>query len=58
MDKETPTQKKYLLMPDSFKGTMDAIEVCRIMKASIEKHDPEAGVISVPIADEEERQDL
>ncbi|MCQ4636192.1 glycerate kinase [Anaerovorax odorimutans] len=51
MDRETPTQEKYFLMPDSFKGTMDAIEVCRIMKASILRHDPAAQVISVPIAD-------
>lgn len=51
MDKESPTHKKYLIMPDSFKGTMDAIEVCRIMETSVKEYDPEARIISVPIAD-------
>ncbi|MCB6994403.1 glycerate kinase [bacterium 210820-DFI.6.37] len=49
MDNEK--SKKYLLMPDSFKGTMDAVEVCQIMKASILKHDAGAQVICAPIAD-------
>lgn len=51
MDRGKETQKEYLLMPDSFKGTMDAIEVCQIMKRSILEHDRDARVISVPIAD-------
>ena len=49
MDNEK--SKKYLLMPDSFKGTMDAVEVCRIMKASILEHDAEAQIVCAPIAD-------
>lgn len=49
MDNEK--SKKYLLMPDSFKGTMDAVEVCRIMKASILEYDAEAQIVCAPIAD-------
>ena len=45
------SNKKYLLMPDSFKGTMDAIEVCDIMRTAIYDKDHEADIISVPIAD-------
>ena len=51
MNKKAPTKEKYVIMPDSFKGTMDAIEVCRIMETSIKAYDPQAQIISVPIAD-------
>ena len=40
MNKKAPTKEKYVIMPDSFKGTMDAIEVCRIMETSIKAYDP------------------
>ena len=50
MDKNKE-KKKYLLMPDSFKGTMDAIEVCSIMRSAILECDPGAEVVSVPVAD-------
>lgn len=42
---------KIIVMPDSFKGTMDAIEVCDIMKAAILAREPQAEVICVPVAD-------
>ena len=45
------TENKYLLMPDSFKGTMDAIEVCEIMRSAILQCDPDADIVSVPVAD-------
>lgn len=43
--------KKCILVPDSFKGTMSAVEVCGIMKESIRNTYPECDIISVPTAD-------
>ncbi|MBW7571419.1 glycerate kinase family protein [Caproiciproducens faecalis] len=43
--------KKILLIPDSFKGTMDSSSICSIMKEQILKYYPEAEVISIPVAD-------
>lgn len=47
----TAEKNKYILMPDSFKGTMDAVTVCGIMRDAILSCDSSAQVISVPIAD-------
>ena len=47
MDKQKALQKKYLIMPDSFKGTMDSIEVCGIMKAVVLEKNPGAEVVTV-----------
>lgn len=43
--------KKFILIPDSFKGTMSSKEICGIMKEQIEKEFINAEVISVPVAD-------
>lgn len=43
--------RKYLLIPDSFKGTMSSSEICEIMEKAIKANDPEAAVISIPVAD-------
>jgi glycerate kinase len=43
--------KKFLLIPDSFKGTMSSAEICGIMAASIKKFYPDAEVIKIPVAD-------
>lgn len=43
--------KKYLLIPDSFKGTMSSAQICTIMERAIRKHYPEAEIISLPVAD-------
>ena len=51
MDKQKVLQKKYLIMPDSFKGTMDSIEVCEIMKSAVLEKKPGAEVVTVPVAD-------
>lgn len=48
--KEVP-MKKFLLIPDSFKGTMSSQEICSIMAKSIHMHYPEAEVVSIPVAD-------
>ncbi len=43
--------KKFILIPDSFKGTMSSKEICEIMANSIKKEIPDATIISVPVAD-------
>lgn len=43
--------KKFILAPDSFKGTMSSTKVCDIMKNAIKKHFPDANVVSIPVAD-------
>lgn len=43
--------QNFILVPDSFKGTLSAIEVCNIMKSSIKNLYKEANIISVPVAD-------
>lgn len=43
--------KKILLIPDSYKGTMSSMEICKIMKESISRHLPQAEVVAVPVAD-------
>jgi len=43
--------KKFILIPDSFKGTMSSAEVCDIMRRAILAHFPDAETISVPVAD-------
>ena len=42
---------KFLLIPDSFKGTMSSEEICSIMEKAIRKNQPEAEIISIPVAD-------
>ena len=43
--------KRFILAPDSFKGTMSAGEICTIMAAAIRKYLPSAHITSVPLAD-------
>ena len=43
--------QNFILVPDSFKGTLSAIEVCNIMKSSIKNLYKDAHIISVPVAD-------
>lgn len=42
---------RFILAPDSFKGTMTATEVCDIWEASILRHIPEASIQRLPVAD-------
>ncbi len=42
---------KFLLIPDSFKGTMSSEEICTIMEQAIKRNDPEADILSIPVAD-------
>ena len=43
--------KKYILAPDSFKGTLSAAEVCEIQAAVIRKYMPDAQIHSIPMSD-------
>ena len=42
---------KFILVPDSFKGTVSAPEVCRIMREALERHIPGCETASFPVAD-------
>lgn len=50
MKRSSPV-KKFILIPDSFKGTMSSCEVCRIMKEAILSNYPDADIHSIPVAD-------
>ncbi len=43
--------KKFLLIPDSFKGTMSSTQICSIMEEAIVRYYPDAEVVSIPVAD-------
>lgn len=43
--------KKVIIAPDSFKGTMSAREVCRILSEEVKKICPDAEVICIPMSD-------
>ncbi len=43
--------QKFVLIPDSFKGTLSSTEICSIMKDGILLHFPYAEIISIPVAD-------
>lgn len=42
---------KFLLIPDSFKGTMSSGEICSIMEKAIRRNIPDANIVSIPVAD-------
>ncbi len=42
---------RYILVPDSFKGTMSSVQVCEIMADQIRKHRPDAEIRKIPVAD-------
>ncbi|HEX3078622.1 MAG TPA: glycerate kinase [Lachnospiraceae bacterium] len=42
---------KFILIPDSFKGTMSSEDICSIMEKAILENYPDAKVISIPVAD-------
>lgn len=43
--------KKLIIAPDSFKGSLSAIEFCDIVAAEANQHFPELEIIKLPIAD-------
>ena len=42
---------KFLLIPDSFKGTLTSEQICGLLRESISAYFPEAGTVSIPVAD-------
>lgn len=43
--------KKFIVIPDSYKGTLSSQDICEIMCKCIKQAFPEAEIISLPIAD-------
>ena len=43
--------KKIVLIPDSFKGTLSAEQVCAVMEKAVRERFPQAEVVSIPVAD-------
>lgn len=41
---------KYVLIPDSFKGTLSSEEICRIASEEILRLEPEAEICAIPVA--------
>ena len=42
--------RKYVLIPDSFKGTLSSREVCQIVAEAIRSQEPEAEICAIPVA--------
>ena len=42
---------KYVLIPDSFKGTLSSADICRIAAEEILRLEPPAEVCAIPVAD-------
>ncbi len=42
---------KFILAPDSFKGTVDATRICEIMREALERHIPGCETVAFPVAD-------
>lgn len=43
--------KKIILAPDSFKGTVSSLNICKIMREAALRNFPDCEVISIPVAD-------
>ena len=43
--------RNFLLVPDSFKGTLSSKQICDIMHQRILAHYPDANVVAIPVAD-------
>ena len=43
--------KKFVLIPDSFKGTLSSKRICEIMAEKIGLHFDGAEIVSIPVAD-------
>lgn len=42
---------RYVLIPDSFKGTMSSLEICHIIADVIRVQEPQAEICALPVAD-------
>lgn len=41
--------KKVIIIPDSFKGTLSAKQICRILKEKVHQQFPACEVVTVPV---------
>ena len=42
---------KFLLIPDSFKGTLSSEQICGLLQERISAHFPAADTVCIPVAD-------
>lgn len=42
---------KFLLIPDSFKGTLSSEQICDLLRGAIGRHFPNGETVSIPVAD-------
>lgn len=42
---------KFVLIPDSFKGTLTSARICEIMEVKVRKYFPDSEIVAVPVAD-------
>lgn len=42
---------RYVIIPDSFKGTLSSADICRIVSREIRAQEPEAAICAIPVAD-------
>lgn len=42
---------KFLLIPDSFKGTLSSEQICSLLEEKIKIHFPDASTVCIPVAD-------
>lgn len=43
--------KKVIIIPDSFKGTLSSMQICKIIGGKVKEHFPGCEIVSVPVAD-------
>lgn len=43
--------KKFIVVPDSFKGTLSSKQICTVFKTLLSKHFPDAKIVTIPVAD-------
>ena len=42
---------KFVLISDSFKGTLSSVQICKITAAKIREHFPDSKILEIPVAD-------
>ncbi len=45
------TKRKIIIVPDSFKGTLNSVEVCDIIESTLKEKYPQYDLVSLPFAD-------
>lgn len=52
VNRDSTSQTRHIiLIPDSFKGTLDSTEICHLMAEAILHHKPQTKVTKIPVAD-------